>query len=71
MPDRAARSGTGLSETEVEITPEMISAGAEIVFSSHFFEGGPSAAEGLAQDVFRHMLAACEGESAPIPKLST
>jgi hypothetical protein len=34
VPDRAARSGTGLSEIEVEITPEMISAGLEAYYAA-------------------------------------
>lgn len=32
MADRPARSGTGLPETEIEITPEMIEAGVRAFY---------------------------------------
>jgi hypothetical protein len=35
MPDRAARPETGLSGTEVEVTPEMLAAGGRIIADSY------------------------------------
>jgi hypothetical protein len=53
MPDRAARSETGLSETETELTPAMIEAGMDILA---FYE----ARDGLAATVRQIYLAMFE-----------
>jgi hypothetical protein len=47
----------------VEITPEMIRAGVEILETSSFCETSPAIAEGLAGDVTRSALAVARDQS--------
>lgn len=43
---------------EIEITPEMIEAGARVLMRAVFFDLSPGIAEELAEDVLRSGLAA-------------
>jgi hypothetical protein len=47
---------SGMALSAVEITPEMIRAGVEILETSSFCETSPAIAEGLAGDVPRSAL---------------
>lgn len=56
MPDRPTAPGGGGGE-EIQITPEMLRAGAWVVAELHGVLG-EYAAEGLAEDVYRAMVKA-------------
>jgi hypothetical protein len=43
----------GAPETEIEITPEMIEAGAEVLLNDSFLDLSPSIAGHLAEEVMR------------------
>lgn len=62
MPDRPAHSEKP-SETEIEITPEMIEAGLEVYFTERDICGSDS----LVEQVFRAMAAARRSVSSPVP----
>ena len=58
MPDRAARPETELSGTEVEITPEMIEAGSNLLVNSGlvWYREPEEATHELVREIFAAML---------------
>lgn len=53
--DRAQRT-TELSREEIEITPEMIEAGTEVVWRAPIMDADDAAMRQMVADVFRAML---------------